>query len=107
MLVSLLIEDPALRKDGRYNALYHDASIPFKNEKEVHELISLIDAYERHDIDQFVRNYKNLNFRPESEKYLQVSDRLLFNIKKEKATIILKSYRTLRFSYIARRLQLS
>lgn len=45
VLLSLLIENPLLRKEGKYNSLYHDASIPFKNEKEVHELISLIDAY--------------------------------------------------------------
>lgn len=64
VLISLLIANRALRKDGRYNALYHDASIPFKNEKEVHELISLIDAYERQDLEQFQRNYTNLSFRP-------------------------------------------
>jgi DNA-binding MarR family transcriptional regulator len=73
----------------------------------VHELISLIDAYERHDLDQFQRNYTSLNFRPESQKYLAVHDRLLFNMKKEKLTIVLKSYRTITFAYIARRLHLT
>lgn len=105
VLISLLVESPTLRKDSRYNSLYHDASIPFKNEKEVHELISLIDAYERHDVEQFQRNYLNLNFRPSSDKYLEVKDRLLFNMKKEKLTLMLRSYRTITLEYIGRRLQ--
>jgi hypothetical protein len=107
VLISLLIENPIFRKDGKYNALYHDASIPFKNEKEVHELISLIDAYEHHDLDQFQRNYANLNFKPESEKYLTVQSKLLFNMKKEKLILMLTSYRTIRFEYISRRLVLN
>lgn len=73
----------------------------------MHELISLIDAYERHDIEQFQRNYESLNFRPESEKYLSVKERLLFNMKKEKLTIMLASYRTIRFEYVGRRLRLN
>lgn len=105
VLISLLIDSPALRKDSRYNSLYHDASIPFKNEKEVHELISLIDAYERHDVEQFQRNYSSLNFRPSSDRYLEIHDRLLFNMKKEKLTIMLRSYRTITLDYIMRRLQ--
>jgi hypothetical protein len=49
-LICMLIEDPEKRRKDSINALFHDSSIPFKNETDVQRLISLFDAYERYDI---------------------------------------------------------
>jgi len=54
----------------------------------------------------FTQNYDNINFKPESEKYLTIYEKLLFNLKKEKLIGILKSYKTIKYEYVARRLNL-
>jgi hypothetical protein len=87
--------------------LFNEISIPFKNEKDVQALVSLVDSYEKHDLEMFKQNYTSINFKPESEKYLGIYEKLLFNLKKEKLIGILKSYKTIKFDYIARRLDLS
>lgn len=103
----MLIEDPEKRKSDNINALYHDSSIPFKNELDIQQLITLIDAYERYDIEEFNRIYKKVNFKPESSKYLAIEKKLLFKMKKEKLLELLKSYQTIKFTYIGRRLSLN
>ena len=106
-LMCMLIEDPEKRKSDNINALYHDSSIPFKNELDIQQLITLIDAYERYDIEEFNRIYKKVNFKPESSKYLAIEKKLLFKMKKEKLLELLKSYQTIKFTYIGRRLSLN
>jgi hypothetical protein len=56
-LICMLIENPELRRKESINALFHDASMPFKNEQEIQQLITLFDLYERHDIEEFNRVY--------------------------------------------------
>lgn len=70
-------------------------------------MISLVDSYEKHDLEGFKQNYQNINFKPECEKYHSIYDKLLFNLKKEKLIAILKSYKIIKFSYISKRLSLS
>ena len=106
-LMCMLIQDPQKRKSDSVNALYHDSSIPFKNETDIQQLITLIDAYENYDINEFNRIYKKVNFKPESPKYLTIENKMLFKMKKEKLLELLKSYQTIKFTYIGRRLSLN
>ena len=103
----LLIEDPEKRKSDSVNALFHDSSIPFKNQTDIQQLITLIDAYENYNINEFNRIYKKVNFKPENQKYLTIETKLLFKMKKEKLLELLKSYQTIKFTYIGKRLSLN
>ena len=106
-LICLLIDNPENRKKDNLNALFHESSMPFKNENDIQQLITLIDAYESHNIDLFNQSYQKVNFKPDSRLYLTVHDKLLFKMKKEKLLEILKSYQTIKFAYIGRRLSLN
>jgi len=69
-LICMLIEDPEQRRKESINALFHESSMPFKNEADIQQLITLFDAYERFDIQEFNKIYFKVNFKPESKKYL-------------------------------------
>ena len=64
-----LLADPEVRKNERFNSLYHEASTPFKPEQDIQALVGAFEAYERADLVQFEHFFKASEFKAPSPQY--------------------------------------
>ena len=104
VMISLLINNPELRRDEKYNCLYHEISQPFKPEKDIQALIGLAEAYERTDIQQFEHFYQAVDYHPQHKQYEVIHELLTYNLKQTRLRSLLHSYSKVRLDFLSKRL---
>lgn len=94
-----------LLEDAEFNPLLHESTSVFKVDTDIQALYGLISAFKALDVNEFeeVMKVVDLNL-PKTSPYSDLQIKVILELKKQKIVSICKSYRTIKFGYLSRRI---